>query len=114
QQQSQAAKEGTRAFSTYSFSNSSIVDDHGRRAVHERQIEGKKMKTIWNRANPDDSGRHETICSDATPEEFEKAWQATPFGKAQHKTLEDQSEHKQPPPQPQAQDEKPQQIAAKK
>ncbi|EEY56842.1 uncharacterized protein PITG_10365 [Phytophthora infestans T30-4] len=95
-----------RAFSSYTFSNTSIVDDKGRRvtssrrryedstgrlkAVHERQIEGKKLRTTWNRMHPDDEGQHEAICSSGTPDEFETLWQQTPFGETQKKTIKDQ------------------------
>ncbi|EGZ19727.1 hypothetical protein PHYSODRAFT_285326 [Phytophthora sojae] len=98
-----------RAFSSYSFSNSSIVDDKGRRvtstrrryedstgrlkAVHERQIEGNKLRTTWNRMGPDDDGRTEAVCSTGTPEEFEALWQQTPFGEAQKKTIKQQQQH---------------------
>ncbi|GMF65506.1 unnamed protein product [Phytophthora lilii] len=100
-----------RAFSSYSFSNSSIVDDKGRRvtstrrryedstgrlkAVHERQIEGKKLRTTWNRTSPDDEGQHEAVCTSGTPEEFEALWQQTPFGEAQKKTIKQQQEKQQ-------------------
>lgn len=100
-----------RAFSSYTFSNSSIVDDKGRRvtssrrryedstgrlkAVHERQIEGKKLRTTWNRMRPDDEGQHEAICSSGTPDEFETMWQQTPFGEAQKKTIKDQQRQQQ-------------------
>ncbi|KAL7993182.1 hypothetical protein Plhal703r1_c77g0173131 [Plasmopara halstedii] len=79
-----------RAFSSYTFSNSSIVDDKGRRvmstrrryedstgrlkAVHERQIEGKKMRSTRN------------------PDEFEAMWQKTPFGDAQKKTIKQEQQ----------------------
>ncbi|KAE9286641.1 hypothetical protein PF008_g26616 [Phytophthora fragariae] len=95
-----------RAFSSYSFSNSSVVDDKGRRvtstrrryedstgrlkAVHERQIEGHKLRTTWNRVSPDDEGQIEAVCSTGTPEEFETLWQQTPFGEAQKKTIKQQ------------------------
>ncbi|KAF1318614.1 hypothetical protein FI667_g13747, partial [Globisporangium splendens] len=88
-----------QAFSTYSYSNSSIVDDKGRRvvstrrryedstgrlkALHERQIEDKKLRTVWNRMNKDDEGQHDKICVNGTADEFEQAWKATPFGEAQ-------------------------------
>ncbi|EEY56847.1 uncharacterized protein PITG_10371 [Phytophthora infestans T30-4] len=100
-----------RAFSSYTFSNSSIVDDKGQRvtssrrryedstgrlkAVHERQIEGKKLRTTWNRMHPDDEGQHEAICSSGTPDEFETLWQQTPFGEAQKKTIKDQQRQQQ-------------------
>lgn len=89
----------SRAFSTYSFSNSSVVDDKGRRvvstrrryedstgrlkAIHERQIDDKKVRTVWNRMSKDDAGKHDKICMNGTAEEFEQAWKATPFGEAQ-------------------------------
>ncbi|TYZ56691.1 hypothetical protein PybrP1_005183, partial [[Pythium] brassicae (nom. inval.)] len=91
--QPQAQREGTRAFSSYSFSNSSVVDDKGRRiestrrryedstgrlkAVHERAVGDKCLKTIWNRKKRDDEGEHRTLCSKGTPEEFEKLWSST-------------------------------------
>ncbi|KAE9288354.1 hypothetical protein PF008_g26166 [Phytophthora fragariae] len=92
-----------RTFSSYSFSNSSVVDDKGRRvtttrrryedstgrlkAVHEREIDGKKLRTTWNRQSKQDEGHHESICSSGSPEEFEALWQQTPFGEAQKKTV---------------------------
>ncbi|GMF47283.1 unnamed protein product [Phytophthora fragariaefolia] len=101
-----------RAFSSYSFSDSSIVDDKGRRvtstrrryedstgrlkAVHERQIEGKKLRTTWNHIGPHDEGQTEAMCSSGTPEEFEALWQQTPFGEAQKKTIKEQQEQQQP------------------
>eukprot|EP00644_Phytophthora_capsici_P001684 jgi/Phyca11/15528/fgenesh1_pg.PHYCAscaffold_14_\ len=97
-----------RAFSSYSFSNSSVVDDKGRRvtitrrryedstgrlkAVHERQVEGKTLRTTWNRAGPDDQGQHESVCSSGSPDEFEALWQQTPFGAAQKKTIKQQQQ----------------------
>ncbi|KAL7691654.1 hypothetical protein Plhal304r1_c008g0030711 [Plasmopara halstedii] len=97
-----------RAFSSYTFSNSSIVDDKGRRvmstrrryedstgrlkAVHERQIEGKKMRSTWSRMGPEDEGKHEATCSGGTPDEFEAMWQKTPFGDAQKKTIKQEQQ----------------------
>jgi hypothetical protein len=98
-----------RTFSTYSFSNSSIMDDKGRRvvstrrryedstgrlkAVHERQIEDKKLRAVWNRMHKDDTGAHDQICENGTPEEFEAAWKQTPFGEAQEqKMIKDKGE----------------------
>ncbi|ETP09847.1 hypothetical protein F441_14358, partial [Phytophthora nicotianae CJ01A1] len=85
--------------SSYSFSSSSVVDDQGRRvttdrrryedstgrlkAVQEREIDDKKMRTTWSRRNKEDEGRNESICSSGSPEEFEALWQQTPFGEAQ-------------------------------
>ncbi|EEY56850.1 uncharacterized protein PITG_10374 [Phytophthora infestans T30-4] len=65
------------------------------KAVHERQIEGKKLRTTWNRMRPDDEGQHEAICSSGTPDEFETMWQQTPFGEAQKKTIKDQQRQQQ-------------------
>ena len=90
-------------FSSYSFSNSSVVDEKGRRvattrrryedstgrlkAVHEREIDGKKMRITWRRQGNEDDGLHESICSSGSPEEFEALWQQTPFGAAQKKSV---------------------------
>ncbi|RHY52149.1 hypothetical protein DYB30_008510 [Aphanomyces astaci] len=92
--------EESRAFSNYSYSSSSVVDDKGRRvqsirrryedangrlkAVHERLLPGKKMVTTWRKQNKDDEGSQETICSQGvSKEEFEEEWKSTPFAKAQ-------------------------------
>jgi len=109
QQGQQGDNNNGRTFSTYSFSNSSIVDDKGRRvvstrrryedstgrlkAVHERQIEDKKLRAVWNRMHKDDTGAHDQICENGTPEEFEAAWKQTPFGEAQEqKVIKDKGE----------------------
>ncbi|OWY99943.1 hypothetical protein PHMEG_00028970 [Phytophthora megakarya] len=104
-----------RGFSSYSFSNSSILDDKGQRvtstrrryedstgrlkAVHEREVDGKKLRSTWNRMGPDDEGHHAAVCSSGTPDEFEAMWKHTPFGEAHKKTINDQQqmqlEHKQ-------------------
>jgi hypothetical protein len=86
-----------RTFSTYSYSSSSLVDENGKRivstrrryedstgrlkAIHEREIAGKKLKSIWNRLSNDELGSHGMICTNGTPEDFEKIWSTTPFGK---------------------------------
>ncbi|KAE9338188.1 hypothetical protein PF008_g12173 [Phytophthora fragariae] len=91
-------------------SNSSVVDDKGRRvtttrrryedstgrlkAVHEREIDGKKLRTTWSRQSKQDEGRHESICSSGSPEEFETLWQQTPFVEAQKKTVKGQLQSK--------------------
>ncbi|KAE8877022.1 hypothetical protein PF005_g3687 [Phytophthora fragariae] len=96
-----AEEENQRAFSSYSFSSSSVVDEEGRKVVstrrryedstgrlkaeHEREVQGKHLKTIWNRKAAKDEGEHHTICSQGTPDEFEKLWSQTAFGKAQGK-----------------------------
>lgn len=103
--QPEAQRESTRAFSSYSFSNSSVVDDKGRRitstrrryedstgrlkATHEREVNGRRVKSIWTRANKDDQGEHKTICSDGDAEEFEQLWKQTPFGSAQEKKMKE-------------------------
>ncbi|KAJ0402881.1 hypothetical protein P43SY_000495 [Pythium insidiosum] len=99
--QPEAERGAQRAFSAYSFSNSSVVDDQGRRivstrrryedstgrlkAVHDREVDGRRLKTIWNRKNKDEQGEHRTVCSDGTPEDFERLWAKTPFALAQEK-----------------------------
>ncbi|CAI5701496.1 unnamed protein product [Peronospora effusa] len=101
QQKETPEADNKRAFSSYSFSSSSVVDEKGRKvmstrrryedstgrlkAEHEREVVGKRLKTVWNRKNDKDEGEHHTICSQSTPEEFEKLWSETPFGKAQEK-----------------------------
>ncbi|EGZ16622.1 hypothetical protein PHYSODRAFT_354502 [Phytophthora sojae] len=115
-----AEEENQRAFSSYSFSSSSVVDEEGRKvmstrrryedstgrlkAEHEREVLGKRLKTIWNRKNAQDDGEHHTICSQGTPDEFEKLWSQTAFGKAHEKKskelkqsgeAEQQPQHKQ-------------------
>ncbi|CAI5726245.1 unnamed protein product [Peronospora destructor] len=95
-----------RNFSSYSFSSSSVLDDMGRRvtttrrryedsngqlkAVHEREIDGKKLRTTWRRQNTTEEGQHESICSTGNPDEFEELWQQTPFGQAQKNTVKGQ------------------------
>ena len=99
-----------RNFSSYSFSSSSILDNMGRRvttkrrryedsngqlkAVHEREIDGKKLRTTWRRQNKADKGQHESICSMGNPDEFETLWQQTPFGQAQNNTVKGQIQSK--------------------
>ena len=99
-----------RNFSSYSFSSSSILDDMGRqvtttrrryedsngqlKAVHEREIDGKKLRTTWRRQNKADKGQHESICSMGNPDEFETLWQQTPFGQAQNNTVKGQIQSK--------------------
>eukprot|EP00644_Phytophthora_capsici_P008592 jgi/Phyca11/16489/fgenesh1_pg.PHYCAscaffold_20_\ len=93
--------ENHRSFSSYSFSSSSVVDEEGRKvmstrrryedstgrlkAEHEREVLGKRLKTVWNRKNAKDEGEHHSICSQGTADEFEKLWSQTAFGKAQEK-----------------------------
>ncbi|OWZ07103.1 hypothetical protein PHMEG_00020550 [Phytophthora megakarya] len=65
-------KEYRHDFSSYSFSNSFMFNDKGWRmtntrrryddstgrlkAVHEREVDGKKLRSTWNRMGPDDEG----------------------------------------------------------
>ena len=86
-----------RGYTSYSYSSSSILDDQGQRveskrrryedstgklkAVHERKIGDKVFKTVWNKKNEKDEGKHESLCSSGTSEDFEKLWLHTPFGK---------------------------------
>lgn len=93
-----------RAFSSYAFSSSTTVDDHGRRvsstrrryedstgrlkAVHERDVDGVKLRTLWHRQDfKDRDGSLRTTCSSGTPEDFEALWMSTPFGEVQHRAV---------------------------
>ncbi|ETW04214.1 hypothetical protein, variant 2 [Aphanomyces invadans] len=95
----ESTNEPSRAFSNYSYSSSSVVDDQGRRvqsirrryedangclkAIHERHLPGKTMVTTWRKKDNDDKGNEETTCTEGvTKEEFEKEWKKTPFAKA--------------------------------
>ncbi|ETP09908.1 hypothetical protein F441_14350 [Phytophthora nicotianae CJ01A1] len=82
----------TRHYSTQNLTSTRLDRTDRRRyedstdrlkAVQEREIDGKKMRTTWNRQNKEDEGQHESICSSGSPEEFEALWQQTPFGEAQ-------------------------------
>lgn len=100
-----------RSFSSYSYSSSSLLDKEGRRvtstrrryedsngrlkAVHEREVDGKKIRSVWNRNGKDDEGKHDMICSSGTAEEFEKIWEATPFAKAQSQAIEEEKARKE-------------------
>ncbi|KAE8894280.1 hypothetical protein PF005_g6684 [Phytophthora fragariae] len=97
------------SYTSYSYSYSTVLDHGGHRigtarrryedstgrlkATHEREIDGKKIKQVWLRSNTQDEGGHKTVCSSGSPEEFEKEWLETPFGRAedeeQAKWLED-------------------------
>ncbi|KAF1330435.1 hypothetical protein FI667_g5217, partial [Globisporangium splendens] len=101
EKQPEQQREGNRAFSSYSSNSSSVVDGKGCRisstrhryedsngrlkAVHEREVDGKRLKTIWHCKDRDDQGEHKMLCSQGTPDEFEKVWSKTPFGQAQEK-----------------------------
>ncbi|KAF0707989.1 Aste57867_6479 [Aphanomyces stellatus] len=102
----------TRAFSNYSYSSASVVDDKGRRvhsvrrryedsngrlkAVHERTMDGKTVVTTWNKAHKDDEGTTKTLCSAGTTvDDFETQWKDTPFAKA-HESAEPLVEQAKP------------------
>lgn len=117
------AKKPRHAFSTYSFSSSSVVGADGRRvastrrryedssgrlkAVHEREVGGATHRSEWSRlANGETQGegeeakgKHETSVAGATADEFERLWAETPFAKAEAKSdtaaIEDAKEEKE-------------------
>lgn len=96
-QQSQTFSD--QSYSSYSYSSSTIVDEDGHlvtsmrrryedsagrlKAVHERQIDDMKVKSVWQKKDKQDRGKHKTICQSTDVDEFEKDWQQTPFGKAE-------------------------------
>ncbi|GMF10941.1 unnamed protein product [Phytophthora lilii] len=87
------------SYTSYSYSYSTVLDHGGHRigtarrryedstgrlkALHGREIDGKKLKMTWQRSNTQDEGGYETICSSGSPEDFEKEWFETPFGRAE-------------------------------
>ncbi|EQC29595.1 hypothetical protein SDRG_12603 [Saprolegnia diclina VS20] len=92
----------TRACSNYSFSSASAIDDKGRRvssvrrryedsdgrlkAVHEREVDGKRLITKWSKQDKNDKGEHVTLLSDGIDKAgFEALWAETPFHKAHAK-----------------------------
>ncbi|CAH0474944.1 unnamed protein product [Peronospora belbahrii] len=91
------------SFTSYSYTCSTVLDHSGRRigttrrryedstgrlkASHEREIDGKNIKTVWQRSNTQDEGEHKTVCSIDSPDEFEKEWLETPFGRAEDEEL---------------------------
>ncbi|KDO20564.1 hypothetical protein SPRG_13262 [Saprolegnia parasitica CBS 223.65] len=92
----------TRACSNYSFSTASVIDEKGRRvssirrryedsdgrlkAVHEREVDGKRFVTKWSKQNKEDKGEHVTQLSDGIDKAgFEALWAETPFHKAHAK-----------------------------
>jgi hypothetical protein len=90
---------GGQSYSSYSYSSSTILDENGHRvtsvrrryedstgrlkAVHEREIDGKKVKSVWKRKEKLDEGDYKTLTEATSEEEFEEAWKKTPFGKAE-------------------------------
>lgn len=55
------------------------------KAVHERDVDDKKMRTTWSRQSKEDEGQYESISSSGSPEELETVWQQTPYSEAQKK-----------------------------
>jgi len=106
---------GPRAFSSYSFSSSSVINDKGQqvtstrrryedstgqlKAVHERQIHDRKLRDEWHRKDKQDEGTHRVTCTNGTAEEFEKLWQQTAFGaqeeKQKQQAIEDKKDEKE-------------------
>ncbi|KAI9993265.1 hypothetical protein PInf_015343 [Phytophthora infestans] len=90
-------------YSSYSYTYSTVLDHSGHRigssrrryedstgrlkATHEREMDGKKLRMVWQRSNTQDEGGHETICSNGTADEFENEWVETPFGRAEDEEL---------------------------
>jgi len=110
------------AYSSYSYSTSSVLDKNGKRvvntrrryedsngrlkAIHDREVDGKKLKSIWHRKNKEDKGEHKSIVSSGTVEEFENLWADTPFGKAQVKKQEELKGNEKAALEPEKKDEK--------
>lgn len=98
-QESKSTEHPGRAYSSYSFSSSTIFDERGHRfstvrrryedssgrlkAMHEREIDDKKMRDIWDRKRRDDEGEHSSMCTADSAEAFEKEWKKNPFGEAE-------------------------------
>ncbi|KAG7395795.1 hypothetical protein PHYBOEH_003162 [Phytophthora boehmeriae] len=97
-----AGRAGTAArpaYMSYSYSYSTVLDKEGHhvgttrrryedstgclKALHGREVDGKTLKTVWKRSGTDDEGDCETICTTGSPEEFERQWINTPFGRAE-------------------------------
>ncbi|KAL7678441.1 hypothetical protein Plhal304r1_c111g0176241 [Plasmopara halstedii] len=98
--------EGSKSYPSYisyTVTCSSIVDDSGHRvgttrrryedstgcfkATHEREIDGKKLKMVWQRSNVQDEGSHEALCTSGSLKQFETEWLKTPFGRAEDEKL---------------------------
>lgn len=108
--QESADSDDDQAFSSYTFSSSTLLDANGHRvstirrryedstgrlkAVHEREIDGKRLKNLWRRNSADDKGEHHTVCFGSSSEEFEEQWKETPFGQAE-KQQDKQGAHQQ-------------------
>lgn len=95
------AIEDNQGYSSYSYSSSSVLDRSGNRvenvrrryedsngrlkAIHERRIGDKVHRSIWNRKDKKDKGKHETICNEGDATDFDELWSKTAFGKANTK-----------------------------
>ncbi|TYZ57548.1 hypothetical protein PybrP1_006589 [[Pythium] brassicae (nom. inval.)] len=102
-------RDDNHTFSSYTFSSSTLLDADGHRvstirrryedstgrlkAVHEREIDGKRLKNIWRRDSADDKGEHHTVCLGSNSEEFETQWKETLFGQAEKQ--QGKQEHQQ-------------------
>jgi hypothetical protein len=111
QQQGSKKEDEGNSYSSYSFSSSTVLDSQGHhvstirrryedstgrlKALHEREIDGKKLKNLWDRKSPDDRGEHHTICHGGSAEEFEEQWKNTPFGLAEKGKQQDLGEGKE-------------------
>lgn len=100
------SKTPQHSYSCYSYSYSSVIGNDGHRvgtlrrryedstgrlkAIHEREVDGKKFTDVWQRYGSDGKGEHSSTCTGSTTEEFESEWKNTPFGQAeeQRKKLE--------------------------
>ncbi|KAJ0401084.1 hypothetical protein P43SY_005689 [Pythium insidiosum] len=59
-------------------------DSTGRlKAVHDRKIGDKTMRSVWQRSHKDDQGKHEQYCVKGDVDEFENEWKLTAFGLAE-------------------------------
>lgn len=94
----QKTKDGY-AYFTYSYSRCATLDDNanlvhsmrrryedsaGRlKAVHNRRIGNRTLESTWKKSSEDDEGHHDVKVSTGDVDTFHKAWEATPFGKAE-------------------------------
>lgn len=94
----QKTKDGY-AYFAYSYSRCATLDDnsdivHSTRrryedsaghlkAVHNRRIGNRTLESTWKKSSDDDKGHHDVKVSTGDVDTFNKAWKATPFGKAE-------------------------------
>lgn len=94
----QKTKDGYSYF-TYSYSRCGTLDDnadlvHSTRrryedsaghlkAVHSRRIGNRTLESTWKKRSEDDEGLHDVKVSIGDVDTFKKAWENTPFGKAE-------------------------------